>query len=370
MSVSREDINEIIEDYELGYSKSSIEKSLTCIFNLWGRKFIDSVPRETRWYLTELIDTGLMINELKGIDGSDTLFDRLYRKERAAFSEARLATFFSKLGFDVELEPESENGHYNDLSVNYNGVWVNIEVKTPEESELAHELHRNVQELLEIHTKIRGSREIYICLAQPPDPDDIPAICSYIIDNASKPNQPTYGLINDNVWVKTDHLSSKMVKTERRWFGSIPMPVVPAIFQNIFDSTISFLYAIVGFRDEDEITISVNVPFEDSRLFSFLRKKSKQLSKDRRNIVAIDTSRITLSYPSIRERVINLPKNELEREWSRRIGSILFFKRTLENDKLNIESSLLIHPNPHKPIPSQLLKKCSLNIYSELMDND
>jgi len=361
------DVEEIIGKYEVGYSKSSIIKALECISNLWGREYFDSVSKHSRWFIVQLIDTGLMINELKDLNGFKTLFNRVRRNERAAFSEACLATFFSKLGFDVALEPESKGGQFNDLSVQCGNVTVNIEVKTPEESELKQELDREIWKALNDFKEIPTPRKIDVMFANEPVPEDLDALYKHLLEKTSEKTQPTYGLINEIAWVKTDY-PDKINKDGLRWTGKVPLPLVPTIFKDIYDSKLSLFYVIIGFKGEEQTSISINVPFEDSRLFGMIRKKSKQLNEKTANIVAIDTTGISLSYSGNKERLLNLPVDELEREWSRRIGAILLYRVLDKIGKISIDSVLITHPNPYVPIPTSLLEKCDLSKYSELFD--
>ena len=167
--------------------------------------------------------------------------------------------------------------------------------------------------------------------------------------------------------MKTDY-PDKINKDGLRWTGKVPLPLVPTIFKDIYDSKLSLFYVIIGFKGEEQTSISINVPFEDSRLFGMIRKKSKQLNEKTANIVAIDTTGISLSYSGNKERLLNLPVDELEREWSRRIGAILLYRVLDKIGKISIDSVLITHPNPYVPIPTSLLEKCDLSKYSELFD--
>ena len=367
MSITWSEIEEIIGKYEIGYSKPSILKAFDCITNLWGREFVDSVQKDFRWNVVQLIETGLMINELEVLSGSKALFERFMRKERAAFSEARVATFFSKLGFEVALEPESKGGQFNDVSVNYDDIWVNIEVKTPEESELKQELDRKMNNTLEYIQSIPEPRKLDVCFSNEPTSKDVEALRKLVLENASKEIQPTYDLVNSIAWVKTDY-PDKRIKNGLRWIGKVPMPLTPMIFKDIYDSKLSLFYVFIGFEDEVQSSISVNVPFEDSRLFDMIRKKSKQLNENTPNIVAIDTTGISLSYSRNKERLLNLPKDDLQREWSRRVGAILLYRVIDKSGKMTIDNILIKHPNPYVPIPTGLLDKCDLSKYSELVE--
>ena len=91
-----------------------------------------------------------LICELEKIKDSEDLIFRLNRGEDSAFSEAILAICFLQMGFEVRLEPVIETGRRNDLTVKVNSEWVNIEVKTPQKSELQNEMEKILDELFGI----------------------------------------------------------------------------------------------------------------------------------------------------------------------------------------------------------------------------
>ena len=53
----------------------------------------------------------------------------------------------------------------------------------------------------------------------------------------------------------------------------------------------------------------------------------------------------------------------LKTKLSRRIGAVLLFSRMAYKGKISLQSSLFVHPNPYKRLPSKFLKKCDLNSY-------
>ena len=90
-----------------------------------------------------------LIHELEKIEDSEDLIMRLNKGEDSAFSEALLATYFLKMGFEVKLEPfVIGTARRNDLAIKMNSEWVNIEVKTPQKSELQKEMEKFLKSYL------------------------------------------------------------------------------------------------------------------------------------------------------------------------------------------------------------------------------
>ena len=359
----------------MGYSESSIMTAIQSVADLWGIEFVEAVPKNTIWYLTELIDTGLLINELLGLEGSESLFERLRRKERAAFSEARLATFFSKLGYEVELEPASDKGRLNDLAVKYGNDWINFEVKTPQESEIKRDLNRKMSKLLMIPENVITSRDIHIWLACIPSEEYIEDIVSTTYQLACDETQPKQGVINKIAWIRTDYSTTEIIKEDRKWMIPIKTDfLVPQPLAEVYNNTPTLFHKALSFdarsKDKDRIVLlNLTFPFEDDRLLEFIHRKSKQLSPDMPNIVAIDTSNITIKYPRSRQRKINLSKLSPIDKVSRRIGAILLFRNLVYDGKIHLDSVLLEHPEPYKPIPIGFLEDVRLKDYGNVIEN-
>jgi len=90
--------------FRIGYSRRSIE-AFNTIIDFWGREFLNIYKNRSSWGVTTLVDLGLLLHELHDIEGSEDLISRLKTGEAGAFSEARIATFFSKAGLDIHLQP-------------------------------------------------------------------------------------------------------------------------------------------------------------------------------------------------------------------------------------------------------------------------
>jgi hypothetical protein len=89
-----------------------------------------------------------LIQELGTLEGSADVIKRLKDRDDSAYSEAVLATCFSKMGFEIRLEPASVESCKNDIAVRVDSEWINIEVKTPQRSNLQKEIEQNNENCL------------------------------------------------------------------------------------------------------------------------------------------------------------------------------------------------------------------------------
>lgn len=374
MSLTWSEIKEtVLQDYNIGYSRQSIQAAINAIVETWGTEYLENFPKNAVWYKAHLIDLGLIIRILINLEGSNDLFDRMQRNEWAAYSEARLATFFYKQGFEVKLQPYSLQSHrLNDIALRIGDEWINIEVKTPVKSELERELSYEMNKLLKLSESIPISREVHIWLTKIPSEDERKIIMEETHSLALRETQPAGHVINNVAWINSDHLKIEIKKTDIK--GSLraairfPKPKNLDVYENSI--MLTFMKARFGSSKDDNVQVYVDVPFEDPRLVEFLKKKSRQLSRDTINIIALDTSFIPLSSKHRnrqrwRESFIEI----FGKTVSRRIGAVLLFNGWTKDGKYKLESSILTNPNAYRKIPQSFTEMCNLNRYDVLIED-
>jgi len=374
MSLSWSEIKEtILQDYNIGYSRQSIQAAINTIAETWGTEYLENFPKNAVWHIAQLVDLGLIIRKLIRLEGSDELLDRMIRNEWAAYSEARLAAFFSKQGFEVKLQPYSLQSHrLNDIALRIGDEWINIEVKTPVTSELERELSHEMNELLKLAESIPISREVRIWLTRIPSEDERRIIMTKTHALAVREIQPAGQVIDNIAWIYSDHLKIEIKKSDDKGSLKAAVRFVQPKNLDVYDNSIvlTFMKARFGGSLNDNVQVYVDVPFEDLRLVEFLKKKSRQLSRDTINIVAIDTSSIPLSskHPN-RQRWREGFVEIFGKTVSKRIGAVLLFNGWTKDGKYKLESSILTNPNAYRKIPQSFTEKCDLNRYDVLIED-
>jgi hypothetical protein len=373
MSLSWSEIKQKwIKDFEIGYPRRSIELAFNTIITQWGVDFIKIGKSRTIWDIIRYIDLGLLIHELNRMEDITDLITRLGQGEEAAYSEARLVTYFSKMGYEVQLQQViAETGRKNDLAVKINSNWLNIEVKTPQRSDLEKELTQDITELCQLICKIPLSRDIHLCLTRIPTEEERKAIADFTKELALRVKQPAYGRVNEKAFVRTDFSSIKKTpwSESRREEWTLQF-LEPKQVQPYYEGMPILERVMIHLGDEknkQDILLYVKYPFEDHRLVDLIEKKRKQLSPTSCNIVAFETTHVPI-WPSEQgqykwiTRLHNAMKNKL----SQRIGAVLLFSRMTYEGELRLTSSLFVHPKPYRQIPSEFLENCDLNDYHKL----
>jgi len=365
-----------IKDFRIGYSRRSIEAAFNTIIDFWGREFLNIYKNRSSWGVTTLVDLGLLLHELHDIEGSEDLISRLKTGEAGAFSEARIATFFSKAGLDIHLQPIVDGlSGPNDIAVKVGDEWIIIEVKTPQKSELQKELEQDMNELLDVANKISSYRDVCIYLSRVPTKDEQEIISNLTLDLATRDTQPLFGQIANIAVIKTDVLCVKATKVAHgkgeRWLieGPSLSTSYPELMRAHYEDTPVLFVSHMGGRrmDNPNIHVMVIAPFDDDRIINIIEKKRRQLSSDSMNMVALDTTHIpnepdTKSRYRWTRRILASLKTKL----SRRIGAVLLFEGMIYEGRVVLKSSLFEHPNPYKKIPPEFLEKCILDNYADL----
>ena len=361
-----------IKDLRIAYSRRSIEIAFNTIISLWGQGFLKNYKNKTSWNIVRLIDTGLLLYELTKVEDSQDLIARLRKRDRAAYSEARIATHFSHQGYEVQLQPIVDGtSRLNDVAVKVDSEWVNIEVKTPRKSDLQKELEETIHTLFQQVIKYPISQDVEIFLRKEPDYHEIIEISDVISKLSGLDEQPAFGNINEIAYIRTIIPQPRTI-----YFGPLTIfPSYPESLGDLFnDMPVLFFSRLqfgTGKNGSAIINISVNVPFEDHRIIELIQRKSKQLSTDSMNMVALDTTYIPIKH-HIRgyNRWIRRLEEAFTEKLSRRIGAVLFFSRSIDENRFNIKSSLYVNPCPYKRLPLRFLEKCDLNSYAKYREQE
>ena len=360
-----------IKDFRIAYSRRSIETAFNTIISQWDQGFLENYKNKTSWRIVSLIDTGLLLYELSKIEDSQVLIARLRKGDRAAYSEARIATHFFHQGYEVRLQPIVDGtSRLNDVAVKVDSEWVNIEVKTPQRSYLQKELEKTLHELFQLVNRIPISRDVHLFLTKEPTYEEQKAIETKAIELAIRDRQPSFGDVNQIAYIRNDITSSKPTIIGTRMIGSLTIvPSYPEPIRAIYEEMPVLFSSGVKFDTSENginIQLTIHVPFEDHRIISLIEQKRRQLSPDSMNMVALDTAHIPIKHhTSGYNRWIKRLEEAFRTKLSRRIGAVLFFSMAIDISRVDLKSSLYVNPDPYKRLPLRFLKKCDLNSYAE-----
>lgn len=306
-----------------------------------------------------------LIGELQNIGGSEDIIKRLKNKEYSAYSEALLAVYFINRDFEIRLEPSSVDGRKNDIAVKVNSKWINIEVKTPQQSDLQKEIEKGNQELFQIASKIPVPRNIHIFLTKEPTITEQKEITKKTLRLALNEQQPSSGEVNNIAYIKTEKQAEPIVTKTETLMPLTIAPPPPESIRSIYDGIPKLFLSGTNFgKNGLTVNLSINIPFEDNRIISMINKKRRQLDRNLMNMVAFDTTKIPIWPTAGKQKWISRLKEAFKKEISGRIGAVLLFSHTRNKENIILRSSLFVHQNPYRKIPLKFLNKCDLNSFA------
>ena len=99
-----------------------------------------------------------------------------------------------------------------------------------------------------------------------------------------------------------------------------------------------------------ELHLNILVPFTDERIYKML-DKSAQLPENEHNLIVLDAS-----VSGNLDRLSFLAQEFLQPDVHRKISAVLFIQKRHYINEVKIETRLITHPNPNKPLPEEFLQ--------------
>ena len=99
-----------------------------------------------------------------------------------------------------------------------------------------------------------------------------------------------------------------------------------------------------------ELHLNILVPFTDERIYKML-DKSAQLSEKEHNLIILDAS-----VSGDLDRLSFLAQEFLQPDVHKKISAVLFIQKRYYINEVKIETRLITHPNPYKPLPEEFLQ--------------
>jgi len=242
----------------------------------------------------------------------------------------RLAAYYLRHNLIVEFEPEI-CGKKPDLRVNFNETWIYIEESKLDVSNRFKILTNLMERISSVIDTINSNLNIEVVLLKEDlNSEEIREIISKIGILSEKSSQPQALKIKDFVKITTYKKGQEkpLVEEER-----------PALCMDALSVGSGF-----------ERHLHVQIQFTDVRMEKIL-KKSKQLSPKEHNLLILD-----LSIPGNLKIWSDSVKKILQSGKHRRLGAILLIEGHHFVKLLKVDSSLIMHPQPSKPLPNDFIK--------------
>ena len=322
------------------FSREEITEAFNRVEKIFGSELFEKYQGiRGNYVVTLVVDLGKIIEEIeKGncrLRLNGEIVQKIKRNDLYSVSTlVRLAAYYLRHSAIVEFEPTILVGKKlkrPDLRAKIDEKWVYIE-----ETKLDMSLHlKNVTLILERISDVLGTIDSNInievsVLKDKLTPEEVNEVKDRIRCLSSKSIQPQQSLTENLARICTYRIGQERPRVQEKR---------PAL-------GISSLSVGGGF----ERHLNVQIPFTDVRIEKIL-KKSKQLSPKESNMIVLDISipgNLNGWSRSIRE--VLHPKKH------RRIGAVLLVEKALHVKSLKIRSSLIVHPNPTKPLPRKFIQ--------------
>lgn len=246
----------------------------------------------------------------------------------------RLAAYYLRHNYSVESEPEviiDGSLKRPDLKVCLKENCIFIEESAYNISERQKEIFSLQDEILKILDSLKQSIWIEI---------------SILKDNLTK--EEIIQIMKKSITMSNYHTQPQIIDIE-----GISTIVTYGIGQEkpVFDTVRPALgLATVKVGGGVELHLNILVPFTDERIYKML-DKSAQLPEKEYNLIILDAS-----VSGDLERLSYLAKEFLQPDVHRKISAVLFIQKRYYINEVKIETRLITHPNPFKPLPKEFLQ--------------
>lgn len=288
-----------------------------------------------------LINLGIILKTCEGLIGFNKLLNRMKKGERAAFSEALIASELVKIGYPPELEPLL-NGKRPDALIRVRGKKVYIEVITPEESDKIKNDYSKMEDLTKKLIKQNPGTIIDIYLKCEPSSNNLNILLDFIKN--IKPFQYNKVIkINNIAFLRyIPHNSRELPNDNLKPVSDYSdLPTLLAAGIEISNGIIS--------------KARIGLPVTDDRVERLMADESQHFLQNKRNLLVMDVSKI----PGAMQTWVNLIQRRFQPTRNRRFGAVVLLavSNPVQNDFIKKRLYVLENPYTYKPLPKILLKK-------------
>ena len=281
------------------------------------------------------IDLGSVVSACEELLGFHRLLPRLKLFDGSAVSEARYAAALVRAGYSPELEPQVGTGLV-DAAIDWEGGRIYAEVIAPERAEAIVAAHSDVQALAGALCGAISGTVVEVLLHSDIGPDTLPRILASLPDLSSGAPRTLEGF-------------ATIVQQP----GAVPLILSPSLPSSGTDPVLA---AAVGRVEGTQATAGViRMPLLDSRARRLLSAELHHFSRDKRNILAIDISGVSVGPKNWAP----LIQRSFQPNQNRRIGAVVFFSRGMVGIPLATRQIWAAVANKYAycPIPPVFLDK-------------
>jgi hypothetical protein len=297
-----------------------------------------------------IVHAGLILNEIFGLPGFDSLVHRIAQDHQSGMAEALIIESFHRRGLVPEIEPVLSNGRKPDLRVPCLGSWLYVEVARPESSQLQKEAETFLSSLsAEVIRSLEAPAHLELLFDWPPLESKREAAINFLGQggDASGSQQIATGLFVCRGAIGTSQMDTyqPMISGELR-FSALTIELTAG-------------------EEKRKATAFMRMP-PDARAEELLRREAKQLPQDEMNIIVLDLSQVPgglMHWPNFIERRFKGANHT-------RIGAVVLLQESVHvidsTATLDRETKLIINTGALRPISEEFVLHFLNDISSSL----
>jgi hypothetical protein len=348
VAVDPSTVVEAFERVEAAFGRDWIEQSRTLSPVVPKGSPVQNALDRGAYRVLTVVKTGALLASLEGIPGADTLIGKLRRGERAAIAEATAIHLLRQhpSGSEVDLEPlvtiPGRPDKKSDFRVRRNGdPWTYVEVSATDKTATEREAIQLLTQLAAPIHSMSGSFALELFFRHVPDNDEIEAILQRVRDLDGRPDSLREELL--------EGLGTLLYDTERH-----PADVSPRIPNEPYRPGLSRAQVVHG--DGEVRSITVRLPYADTRGPKKLGTEALQLPRDDRGLVMIDTT----GAPGSRHTWEPAIRDDLH-DHTRVSAVCLFAWTSMPRDDLaeffSVVGRLIVNPSARRTLPSWIIER-------------
>lgn len=323
------------------YDEEELIDAFSLIEREFGRDWLENKYQFIRGpvAIIPILELSRILRALYGSEKYDSIKQKI--RKGLELDLARLASFYTLGGFNVEIEPEVQvkgKTKVPDLRVQFGKNWVYFEAYTPSASDHYNIVFRKMQKTaIGILETIGDGINFQVYYTREPEENEIEPFIHACIRIGEDIEAEKHYSFKDLAKLVVKPRESETAIDDGRYLA---------------DGIRRFFYVVGSIRGKGiQKSCLVGMPFVDKRADRILRKQYPQLSKEECNVVSIDLTNIPGNHDIWVERL----ESRLYGNNYRRIGAVIltnYMKNPPEED-YRLFQEIITHPNPLKPLPSE-----------------
>jgi hypothetical protein len=334
--------NEWLLRQAISYEPEEILEAFNTVERICGAEWFVSKFRGARgpFVCISIVDLGKTLKEIEKIPNAGKILQKIKDDKSDIFQVARIAAYYLSHKLQVEFEPEllvQGNRKHPDLRIKWRDSWIYVEVAKASLSKHQEQINKIMSKLSEVIKKIKAGLHLEIYLFKEPSEKEVDQIIQHCKSLCDAPEQPQELNLKDLAQIFANPIGQERLSK----FDSALKEKRPVL-----------VYVYGELQSGKRRQCTVKFPFTDERAERILRREYRQLSKKEVGLIVLDISNIPGSLKAWSE----LISRRLQPNLHRRIGAVLLVKHAISIKSLEIQKSLVAHPNPYKAVPEEFIK--------------